>query len=180
MLRALIAVALLLVGADTAWAEEQVVPSWMTIDARAKKVQMDVVAGFNASNSNWNYNGYYAGDMTVVVPEGWRVEITLTTRDGDVPHSLVVIADPGLDNLPPQAGRELAAFSRAYSKSPEQGISPGDSDVIAFIAKRAGNYLWFCGVPRHGQSGMWIHFKVSTDAEQPYITIADNAEEGRA
>jgi hypothetical protein len=101
------------------------VPSWMVIDTGAKKVQMDVVAGFNPSNSNWSFNGYYEGGMTVVVPEGWRVEITLSNRDGDVPHSLVVMADPGEAELPLQAGREQAAFARAYSRSPEQGISAG-------------------------------------------------------
>jgi Sulfocyanin (SoxE) domain len=81
-------------------AEERIVPSWMVIDVGAKRVQMDVVAGFNPNNSSWNFNGYYEGSITVVVPEGWRVEITLTNRDGDVPHSLVVMADPGEAKLP--------------------------------------------------------------------------------
>ena len=82
---------------------------------------MDVVAGFNPNNSNWNFNGYYDGDMTVVVPQGWRVEITLTNRDGDVPHSLVVMADPGADNLPLQAGREQAAFPARLLQEPGTG-----------------------------------------------------------
>src|SRR5262245_24116582 len=73
VLKALIAVGLLLVGSSSSFAEEQLVPSWMTFDAGAQKVAMDVVAGFNPNNSSWNFNGYYEGDMTVVVPEGWRV-----------------------------------------------------------------------------------------------------------
>jgi hypothetical protein len=40
----------------------------MTVDAGAHKVSMDVVAGFNPNNSNWNFNGYYDGEITVVVP----------------------------------------------------------------------------------------------------------------
>ena len=179
MLKALFAAALLLVGSNSGFAEEPVVPSWMTVDAGAQKVTMDVVAGFNPNNSSWNFNGYYEGDMTVVVPEGWRVEITFTNQDGDVPHSLVVMADPGPDNLPLQAGREQAAFSRAYSKSPEQGISAGDHDTISFKADETGDFLWFCGVPGHGQSGMWIRFEVINGAEAPYIMIAAGAEPGR-
>lgn len=179
MLRALICVVVVLAAAGPIRAEDRLTPSWMTIDARAKKVTMDVVAGFNPNNSNWNFNGYYEGDMTVVVPEGWSVRIDFTNRDGDVPHSLVVMGDPGKDNLPLQAGREQVAFSRAYSKSPEQGISAGDSDIVSFTAKRAGDYLWFCGVPGHGQSGMWVYFQVSADADQPYITIGEGAEAGR-
>jgi sulfocyanin len=177
--RKLLAAALVLIATVASAAEERTVPSWMTVDAGAQKVTMDVVAGFNANNSSWNLNGDYEGDMTVVVPQGWRVEITFTNHDGDVPHSLVVMADPGPDNLPLQAGREQAAFPRAYSKSPEQGISAGDRDTISFKTDKTGDFLWFCGVPGHGQSGMWIRFEVINSAEAPYITIDAGAEPGR-
>ena len=180
MLRAFAAVLALLALAGTGFAEERLTPSWMTVQGDAKSVGMDVVAGFNANNSSWNFNGYHDGTMTVVVPEGWRVEITFTSRDGDAPHSLVVIADPGRENLPLEAGREQTAFSRAYSKSPIQGISAGEQDVVAFTAKRAGDYLWFCGVTGHGQSGMWVHFQVRADADAPYVTVADGAPPGRS
>jgi sulfocyanin len=164
--------AALALTATFAAAAEQLVPSWMTVDAGAQKVTMDVVAGSNPNNSSWNLNGEHQGRMTVVVPQGWRVEITFTNHDGDVPHSLVVMDDPGADNLPLQAGREQAAFPRAYSKSPEQGISAGDHDKVSFKADETGDFLWFCGVPGHGQSGMWIRFSVSADAEAPYVTTA--------
>jgi sulfocyanin len=178
--RALIGVLLLLASTGLSRAEEQLTPSWMTIDGGARKVAMDVVAGFNANNSSWNFNGYYAGNATVVVPAGWGVRITLSNRDGDVPHSLVVMDEPGSpDDLPLQAGREQVAISRAYSKSPEQGISAGDQDVVAFKTKEAGDYLWFCGVPGHGQSGMWIYFEVAANADAPYLTAAEGAEPGR-
>jgi len=174
-----LATALLLIATAAGAAEERIVPNWMTVDTGARKVTVDVVAGFNPSNSSWNLNGYYEGDMTVVVPEGWRVEITLTNRDGDVPHSLVVMADPGADSLPLQAGREQAAFPRAYSRSPEQGMSAGDQDTMSFKADQTGEFLWFCGVPGHGQSGMWIRFTVAADTAEPYVNIAPGAEEGR-
>jgi sulfocyanin len=178
--KVLIGVVLLLASAGLGRAEEQVVPSWMRVEGGAKKVAMDVVAGFNANNSSWNFNGYHGGNATVVVPAGWDVRITLTNRDGDVPHSLVVIEEPARpDDLPLQAGREQVAIPRAYSKSPEQGISAGDQDVVAFKTKEAGDYLWFCGVPGHGQSGMWIYFDVAAGADAPYLTVAEGAEAGR-
>jgi sulfocyanin len=163
----------------TVAAEQHVVPSWMTIDADAKSVAMDVVAGFNPNNSNWNYNGYHDGDMTVVVPLGWNVRMTFTNHDSDVPHSLVVMTDAGPANLPFKAGHEQAAFPRAYTKSPEQGLSAGDHDVIIFKAKQAGKFLWLCGVPGHAQSGMWTHLEISADAATPYLRIAKGAEPGR-
>ncbi len=151
----------------------------MTIDAATKTVTMDVVAGFNPNNSNWNYNGYHDGDLTVVLPLDWNVRMTFTNHDADVPHSLVVTADPGAKDLPLQAGHDQAAFARAYTKSPEQGLSEGDHDLIAFKAKTAGKFLWLCGVPGHAQSGMWVHLEVSPDADAPYLRIAKGAEPGR-
>ena len=181
-----IVLALLVLGAvagggvrDAFAAEDHIVPSWMTIDAGAKSVAIDVVAGFNPNNSNWNYNGYHDGDMTVVLPLGWSVRMTFTNHDSDVPHSLVVMKDPGPEHLPLQAGHDQAAFARAYSKSPEQGLSAGDHDVIAFKAKEPGKYLWFCGVPGHGQSGMWVHVEVTPKAQTPYLRIAKGADPGR-
>lgn len=179
MLRALIYVVIVLAAAGPGRAEERLAPSWMTSDAGAKKIQMDVVAGFNPNNNNWNFNGYYEGSATVVVPEGWRVEIAFTTRDANYPHSLVVIDDPGSpDALPEEAGREQVAISRAYSKSPIEGMFGNDKDRIAFKAAPAGDYLWFCGVPGHGLAGMWIHFKI-TAAAAPHLILADGAELGR-
>jgi sulfocyanin len=176
-----IALALLALGfAGVAGAAARLAPSWMSADAGGKGITMDVVAGFNPSNSSWNFNGYYEGNVTVVVPAGWSVRIALSNRDGDVAHSLVVIDDPGSpDALPLQAGREQVAIPRAYSKSPEQGISAGDQDVVSFKARDAGDYLWFCGVPGHGQAGMWIRFAVAADADAPYLTVAAGAEPGR-
>jgi sulfocyanin len=177
------ALALLAVGA--AWAaaggaaETHVVPSWMTVDAATKTVSMDVVAGFNPNNSAWNYNGYHDGDMTVILPQGWNVRMNFTNHDADVPHSLVVMTDVGPANLPLQAGREQAAFPRAYTKSPEQGLSAGEHDVIAFKAKEVGKFLWICGVPGHAQSGMWTHLEISAAAATPYLRIAKGAEPGR-
>ena len=179
MRRTIVATLLLIASGGAASADEQVVPTWMATDAGARRVEMDVVAGFNPNNSSWNFNGYYDGNMTVIVPEGWRVEIAFTNSDGDAPHSLVVMADPGADNLPLQAGREQTAFSRAYSKSPEQGISAGDGDTISFKTNKTGDFLWFCGVPGHGQSGMWIRFAVRAEADAPYVTIAAAAQPGR-
>ena len=181
MFKALICVVVVLVTGGPVRAQERLTPSWMTIDPGAKKVEMDVVAGFNPNNNNWNFNGYYDGSLTVVVPEGWRVEIDFTNRDANYPHSLVVIEDPGDPAAyPEEAGRAEVAISRAYSKSPTDGIFSDDDDVVAFKAAPPGDYLFYCGVHGHGQSGMWVYFKISADAEQPYVTIADDAEEGRA
>ena len=154
-------------------------PSWMTVDAGAQKVTMDVVAGFNPNNSSWNFNGYYEGDMTVVVPEGWRVEITFTVGMATCRTAWWSWPTRARTTCRSRRGASRPPFPRAYSRSPEQGISAGDQDTISFKANKTGDFLWFCGVPGHGQSGMWIRFAVTGDAETPYIIIAADAEPGR-
>jgi hypothetical protein len=56
------------VAAAAAASDEKLVPSWMKIQAPARLVRLDIVAGWNANNGALNYNGYFSGDMTVVVP----------------------------------------------------------------------------------------------------------------
>ena len=51
--------------------------------------------------------------------------------------------------------------------------------MIAFKAKKAGKFLWLCGVPGHAQSGMWTHLEISAAATSPYLRIAKGAEPGR-
>jgi sulfocyanin len=161
-------------------AEDRLTPSWMAVDADTRKIEMDIVAGYNVNNNNWNFNGYYNGGLTVTVPLGWSVRIAFSSLDGNYPHSLVIIDDPGApDNLPMQAGREDVGIRRAYSKNPLGGIFANDRDTLSFKVKEAGDYLIFCGVPGHGVAGMWVFFKVSADADTPYISVAESADEGR-
>lgn len=174
-IRGLVTLALLLTSL-WATAETRLTPSWMTIDKESRTVEMEVVAGFNINNNNWNFNGYYDGNMTAVVPAGWKVRITFSSIDGNYPHSLVVIDDPGApDNLPTQAGREQVAIRRAYSRDPLGGIY-NEEDTLRFSVDEAGDYLWFCGVPGHGLGGMWVYFRVSDTDEEPYITLTDDAD----
>lgn len=153
---------------------EKVHPSWMTVEDSG--VTFDVIAAWNAQNSGWNYNGYASGEITVVVPKGSRVEIDFVSQDASYPHSLVVIDDPRPEgSLPPQAGRDLAAFPRAYTINPTQGMGAGREGGMTFTADKAGDYLWFCGVPGHGTAGMWVAFDVRKGADEPFVRMKPGA-----
>ncbi len=150
---------------------EPFVPSWMTIDADGQKVTMQVTALYNGNNGGWNFNGFYDGSLTVVVPVGWTVVIEFATRDAQVPHSLVVTESYPEDDFPDKAGGRDAAIKRAYTKSPDRGLKPPGNDRVRFKAKEAGSYYFFCGVVSHGLTGMWTRFQVSDTAEAPYAMI---------
>jgi uncharacterized cupredoxin-like copper-binding protein len=180
-IRALLAAAALMLAAGVADAETSASPSWLSSDPAGKKAVIDVVAAFNENNSNWNFNGYHTGNATVLVPTGWTVDIVFHNKEEEVTHSLVVIADPNDEMEHPQeAGPDLAAFPQAYTEHPIEGTAVKDSGGKAtFTAEKAGDYLWYCGVPGHGIAGMWIRFKVGDDVEAPSMTVAADAEAGR-
>jgi sulfocyanin len=176
----LAAVALLLGAPPARAADAPATPSWLKTDAAAKTAEFDVIAAFNENNSNWNFNGYHTGNATVLVPPGWTVRVPFHNQEEEVPHSLIVIADPGdPEKHPSEAGADAAAFPSAYSANPVEGTAKGQSETFSFTADKPGDYLWYCGVPGHGSAGMWIRFRVADDVQAPAVTIAADAEPGR-
>ncbi|MFO1074493.1 MAG: sulfocyanin-like copper-binding protein [Geminicoccaceae bacterium] len=162
-------------------AAAQQAPSWLKVDAAAQKVELDVVAAFNDTNSNWNFNGFHNGNATIVVPTGWTVAIPFHNQEDGIAHSLVVIADPGDEmEYPDQVDDQAAAFHGAHSAAPTKGLEKGGTEDLSFKADKAGSYLWYCGVPGHGNAGMWIRFQVADGAKAPAVTIAADAEPGRS
>lgn len=176
-----LALAALALAAGAARADTPVTPGWLTSDPAARKASVDVIAAFNENNSNWNFNGYHTGNATVLLPTGWTVDMVFHNREEEVTHSLIVIADPNDEMAHPQeAGPDLAAFPNAYTEHPIEGTAAKDSGTKAtFTADKPGDYLWYCGVPGHGNAGMWIRFKVGDDIQAPSMTIAADAEPGR-
>ncbi len=183
MSRRLTAVVAVLVSfmplAAPARAQAQLTPSWMKIDAPTKHVSLDVVAGFNANNGALNFNGYFTGDMTVVVPVGWTVTIHFKNNDGMLPHSLLLTKPYAKDRFPDQAGVNDVAIPRAYTDNPDQGIPSPKTDTVDFVTRDPGPYDALCGAPGHAQGGMWIKFVIDAAAAAPYATIAPGAESGR-
>lgn len=160
-------------------ADEKLLPSWMTVNADRKQVRMDMVAGWNPNNGALNFNGYYKGGMTVVMPVGWTVAMKFTNNDGMLPHSLLVTKAYDQKELPDVAGVQQVAISRAYTVNPEQGLPPNGSDTVDFKTSNPGEFYFFCGVAAHGTGGMWTRLRVDEQATEPYIIIASGAEEGR-
>ena len=166
--------ALSLVAAASA--DEPLVPSWMKIEKSARLVRLNIVAGWNANNGALNYNGYFSGDMTVVVPVAWTIDLVFKNTDAMLPHSLVVTRPFKSDEMPDLAGVDQVAIPRAYTNDPDKGIPSTKTDTVRFIAKDAGEFYFFCGAPGHGHGGMWTRLKVDPAAEAPYVMLAEGAE----
>ena len=137
-------------------------PSWMSWNATTRTTTFKLIGGLTGAGakSPFNFNGYTDGDLTLSVPQGSTVVVNFVNDDG-TPHSAEVIADkkplPNMSDGSP-------AIPRAYTRQALEGLAQGQTDVMRFTAAPAGDYLFFCGVPGHGLSGMWIRLKVSGDS----------------
>ena len=67
-------------------------PDWFKMDEAAKTVTLDISAGSTDANNHWNFNGYFGGNATITVPEGYTVTINFTNNDPLTTHSIGVDA----------------------------------------------------------------------------------------
>lgn len=154
-------------------AAETTVPTWLKWNSAKKRVEMMIRAGYNGNNGSWNFNGYYEGGATVVVPKGVTVSFRFENYDGNVPHSLLVTKPYTEEEMPDIAGRDHVAVGRAYTRVPDFGCN-SCTETVRFKTKKAGKFYFLCGVVGHAHAGMWIGFEISEDAEEPYVLVSDN------
>ena len=57
---------------------------WFQIDEGSMTVTINLVAGSTTDNNSWNFNGYYNGNATITVPEGYTVNVNFTSRGGQL------------------------------------------------------------------------------------------------
>jgi uncharacterized cupredoxin-like copper-binding protein len=136
-------------------------PDWMTIDATAQTVTMEIQAGSSDANNYWNFNGLYAGNGSITVPQGYSVTINFTNSDPTQPHSLGI--DEAQDSWPATFDAPEPAFAGAITPDPTVGTAPGGTATITFVADAAGDYTMVCYVPGHAVAGMHIPFNVTAD-----------------
>src|SRR5215213_8358049 len=81
---------------ETARAGDPFVPSWIRNDPAAKTVTMEIVADWNQvaryakGNVRTDINGYWGGNITLVVPTSWSVRIEFINGSQNFRHSLIV------------------------------------------------------------------------------------------
>jgi hypothetical protein len=125
-------------------------------DAASNTVTFELVAG------PFNFNGSTSGGMTLTVPPKANLVVNFVNKDG-TPHSAEVISGQGAI---PNAAVD-PAIPRAYTTKLLEGLPQEATDAMRFTVPESGSYRFFCGVPGHGLSGMWIWLKVDPAAKTP-------------
>lgn len=116
------------------------------IDQATRTVQLNLVL------TESSFNGYSSGQMTVRVPEGWKVDVYCANQ-ASTPRSCEVVS--GTEPATP-------AFSGAVSPDPGAGVSPGEFTNFSFVVSAPGSYRVASLV--HGRQGrdLWEGFDVVT------------------
>lgn len=141
------------------------VPDWYVVDHDARTVDLSIVAGASPDNNYWNFNGFIRGQIAIVVPEGYSVNVEFTNRDPNMAHSLGISAERSNFMTPPVP---TPAFAGAITESPQsmlEATMPGETESIRFVAETAGGYSMVCFIAGHSAVGMWVFFDVSPDGE---------------
>jgi sulfocyanin len=159
-----------LAGSPAPTAKGVAVNQFMSYRPAERTVDLQLVAGYDGGNNTLNINGGTQGAHTVTVPVGWRIEGLMENRV-DLPHSVVVV--PVAARLHETPGE--AAFSGAQTVAPTEGAGEHTRSPFSFVAERAGSYMIVCGVPFHGQAGMWIRLVVSDQTTVPDYAVRSAA-----
>jgi hypothetical protein len=118
---------------------------WLASDTARRTVSLTLVAGYNAANNGFNFDGYGRGKLLVRVPLGWRVTVTCR-NDAELRNSCAVVRGPQTVTL---------AFRGAATTTPVLGLRSGQTERFSFTASRAGTYRIASLVPGHEEARMW-------------------------
>jgi Sulfocyanin (SoxE) domain len=161
-----------------AQAGEPFVPSWITNDPVSRTAAMEIVADWNqvARFANGNvrtdiidFNGYWGGNLTILVPTAWSVRIEFINRSGSYRHSLMVTRTYAQSEMPVRLRVEDAIWG-AYTDPPE-GIYPQEKGQLNFIAQQSGSYFLACARQTHLMDGHWIGFEVQNGLERAVAIV---------
>ncbi len=123
---------------------------YITVDASSRTAVVTLIAGYPATDYQFNYDGYASGALVLTVPVGWQITVQCQNH-ATVPNSCAVVAD----------GKATEAMETDWSSpDPRRGLDPGQSAAFTFTASRTGSYRIASLVDGSEASGMWVDLEV--------------------
>ena len=120
-------------------------------DVAAHAVVITLVAGYPATDYQFNYNGYGNGTLVIRIPTGWHVTVQCENH-GTVPNSCAVVRGKG----------DTSPVEPAWSTpDPTHGLAPGQSATFEFTPTAAGSFRIASLVGGNEASGMWADLEIT-------------------
>ncbi len=123
---------------------------YIQVDRATSSATVTLIAGYPATDIQFNYNGYGSGALVLTVPVGWQITVQCQNH-GTVPNSCAVVKDD----------RSTAPLDPSWSTpNPQTGLDPGASASFTFTPTEPGSYRIASLVDGHEASGMWLDLEV--------------------
>jgi Sulfocyanin (SoxE) domain len=124
--------------------------TYLKVDTQARTAVVTLIAGYPATDYQFNYDGYGNGQLVLKVPVGWTVTVQCANRS-TVNQSCAVVAD----------GHATEPVQPDWSTpNPQKGLNPGESASFVFAPQSIGSYRIASLVPGSEASGMWLDLEV--------------------
>ena len=141
----------------------EIVAAWNQVARYAKSnIRTDIL----------EFNGYWGGNLPVIVPTGWAVNIEFVNHAGAVRHGLMVTRTYAESEMPVRLQDEDAIWG-AYVR-PLEGIFPQETAHLDFTAQQPGSYFLACSREGHLLSGPWIGLEVRDGLEQTVAIVHED------
>ncbi|HUZ86107.1 MAG TPA: sulfocyanin-like copper-binding protein [Candidatus Baltobacterales bacterium] len=132
---------------------------YIQVNSGDQSVVVILVAGYPASDYQFNYDGYGSGALVLTVPVGWSVTIQCENH-GTVPNSCSVV----------RGRQDTAPVDPQWSTpDPTLGLGPGQSASFEFQPTQTGSFRIASLVGGNEASGMWADLEV-TSGGKPTLT----------
>lgn len=132
---------------------------YLRVDAQARAAVVTLIAGYPASDFQFNYNGYTNGQLQLKVPAGWQITVQCANRS-TVNQSCAVVAD----------GHATEPLQPDWATpEPQRGLKPGESASFVFTPEKTGHYRIASLVPGSEASGMWLDLVVASNGTPAFV-----------
>ena len=120
------------------------------VDAPSHSAIVTLIAGYPATDYQFNYDGYGSGALVLTVPVGWQITVQCENR-GTVPNSCAVV----------EGASARAPIDPAWSTpNPQKGLQPGETGSFQFTPRQTGSFRIASLVAGSEASGMWADLEV--------------------
>lgn len=132
--------------------------NYIKVDDGTRSAIVTLIAGYPATDFQFNYNGYGSGSLVLTIPTGWQVTVQCENR-GTVNNSCAVVRDE----------KSTQPIDPSWTTpDPATGIDPNQSASFMFTPTTPGSYRIASLVDGHEASGMWLDLEV-VDSGRPTL-----------